>query len=1453
MAKSSTPLMAMLAAVVLMLALTASAETILEQLTADGQYTQFLDFASQYGLNETILANTTTTFTVFAPTDAALQALTPDQLAQFTAGGAASILYLVLDGKVQRSDLHTNDLRATLAGTTFVVGNYPAAQNNLFTFNGIPIDPTVADVSNGLIFPLNTTVPLLPTNYMTGAIASGTIGNVAVSVFAAAVARLPLIAERLNTSGPYTLFVMSDAAISAVLPDAALANDEFMTQLLLLHISSGAWFSSAINATLQGSASFELTSLNTKPLSVAVNATDDGGVALNNGQARIVATDATQINGVIHVIDGVLLFKPSELLAALKGFSNLTAHLSTAGLLAQLDAGSNFTLFAPTDDAFAALSSAQQNALVSSPAATKELLSYHVVSEPVKTLDISLPIISKPTLQGGQINLGMYSSGAYFVGSAELDYDTVDLPVAGGSYLQALDGVIHNVGSEPVSAFFTPSTPLLYTSSDKFTTFLALAANTDLNQLLNGSLNSFVTVFAPSNAAFASLDTAVVSFLIANPDVAIYLLGFHVSEGAPYSLSFDFSTTPSPLVAVSGGDFYVEQPVEGTLRVQNTSTTRSVDWIGANGAVHVLDSVLVPPARISVALVFNNLTTFATLLRNTSLPSLIDPGSYTLIAPTNAAFASLDPAVIDRLHTDSDFLLAFLQFNSVIGDHPYDTLVSSTSAILLPNIANSVVRFDTSDTTVFAQGARLSSAPIQPTSGIILIVDKVLLPPTGDLLAVLETLNSTSAVGAVLGNTTLQGALSSPTANLTAFVPSNAAFETIPSQVRGVFAGSLLSKILAHHIVPDQLVYGALLPDFINKSFTTLQGDTIGLAFANSEFVITPDNAKVVSLDAAPASNGIVHLIDTVLLPVLNTFDVLQWDSYVTFASKLLQTNQSALLETAPIVTVFAPSDLAFSKLTPQELADFNDLTFASDAFDYMILTQQFNASDATDGQQLQDDGLILFVNKIGNKVYVNGKALDLAPAVTSNGVIYGMDDVVFLPTNTVNDVLAVLTPQFSDLAQLVGLNTTLASSTDVFTVFAPTDDALAALPADVVAGVYPALLTKILQHHVVPSTVLFDVVIQASFGRQFTTLTGENITFAAGAAPGDAVLNPGTCAISALDSLNVNLANNGVVQLLAEVSLPAFDVLDQIQYNGFQSFAEGLATVALDQPVATSPAVTAFAPSDVAFANLTAAQQAQLADPAYLKLVLQTHLLPIVLPPSQFVDSTYVQSIASGVGSKLILNHYEGQDYVNGIKVNSAISGTNGIVFGLDEVIFPVNVSLFGAISQLPSDLSTFVSKVQLGNLEGLLSNTDRIYTVFAPSNAAFAAFEHDSRLDNADFVSKLIQSHMVSSALYAPGITNGKSVLTVGGTQVVLHTNGTNIFFDTALAYKINLPAANGVLYVIDKVIITPAPHDSGSSSNSGAIAAGVLVPLFVIGAAVGYYLYRRRQARYQYSPLI
>jgi len=187
------------------------------------------------------------------------------------------------------------------------------------------------------------------------------------------------LADTLTGEGPFTIFAPSNdafAALPAELVDTLMADKELLKKVLLYHVVSGEVPSNAASNNIK------LDSVEGSPLLVNLYLKSKyyNGFITINGK-RVTNTDNKADNGIVHIIDGVMMIPQGDLvdvLAADDRFSTLVTAVKEAGLVDTVKAADAFTIFAPTNEAFAKVPEDALNSLLADKEALTDVLLRHV-------------------------------------------------------------------------------------------------------------------------------------------------------------------------------------------------------------------------------------------------------------------------------------------------------------------------------------------------------------------------------------------------------------------------------------------------------------------------------------------------------------------------------------------------------------------------------------------------------------------------------------------------------------------------------------------------------------------------------------------------------------------------------------------------------------------------------------------------------------------------------------------------------------------------------------------------------------------------------------------------------------------------------------------------------------------------------------------------------------------
>jgi transforming growth factor-beta-induced protein len=399
------------------------------------------------------------------------------------------------------------------------------------------------------------------------------------------------------------------------------------------------------------------------------------------------------------------------------------------------------------------------------------------------------------------------------------------------------------------------------------------------------------TVFAPTDAAFAKLPKATLDGLLADKKALADILTYHVVSGKVLAkdvvkLNGQSAATVNGAkvaIAVSGG----KVTLNGTVNVLTT------DVLASNGVIHVIDTVLLPPAAPKPAATTPPATTpalkdivdtavangsFKTLVAAVTAAGLVDTlkgaGPFTVFAPTDEAFAKIPKATLDGLLADKKALTDVLTYHVVAGKVlAADVVKLNGQSAKTVNGASVAIAVAGGKVTLNGN-VNVVLTDVLTSNGVIHVIDAVLLPPAapaaapaavkGNIVDVAVADGRFKTLAAALGAAglvdTLKGA-----GPFTVLAPTDAAFNILPKETLAALLKpenkKLLTDILTYHVIPGKITAA----DIIKKhDYVTVNGKTVRVRLANGLVYI--GGAQVLITDVA-ATNGVIHVIDTVLIP----------------------------------------------------------------------------------------------------------------------------------------------------------------------------------------------------------------------------------------------------------------------------------------------------------------------------------------------------------------------------------------------------------------------------------------------------------------------------------------------------------------------------------------------------------------------------------------------------------
>lgn len=515
------------------------------------------------------------------------------------------------------------------------------------------------------------------------------------------------LASALEAEGSFTVFAPTDEAFGK-LPTGLLEEltNEQLASILRFHVISG-------NAITSGQlqATQDVGTLLGEEILV-----ENSGSVIVNGYSTVVNANIEASNGVIHAIDEVLLpegFRDANVIdkaKELQSFTSLVSAVADVDLTTTLKYKGDFTVFAPTDDAFNALPTGLLGSLTNEQLA--EILSYHVLSGEVFAGDLSAEQ-APASLTGESIFVTKDGQDNVIVnGSASVA--TADVDVSNG-VIHAIDKVIlpdaYGTVVDAASKRYV------------FETLVEKVVEANLAGALSNS-EATLTVFAPTDEAFGKLPAGLLDQLTTQQLAEI--LSYHV---------LPVQVASGELVASQSVGSLTEENVfvtvdNGTVSVNGNATVIAPDVTTNNGIVHGIDEVILPNKFLNIVGIASknyDLSTLVTLLGDNNLVTTLEgDGPFTVFAPTNQAFDDAQ-SLIDTLTPEqvSDVLKYHVAGLKALSGNLFDGQT-------VPTVQGEdiTINVDSENNVTLNGSINVTTVDLEGTNGVIHIIDSVLVPPS---------------------------------------------------------------------------------------------------------------------------------------------------------------------------------------------------------------------------------------------------------------------------------------------------------------------------------------------------------------------------------------------------------------------------------------------------------------------------------------------------------------------------------------------------------------------------------------------------------------------------------------------------------------------------------------------------------------------------------------------------
>jgi len=266
-------------------------------------------------------------------------------------------------------------------------------------------------------------------------------------------------------------------------------------------------------------------------------------------------------------------------------------------------------------------------------------------------------------------------------------------------------------------------------------------------------------------------------------------------------------------------------------------------------------------------------------------------------------------------------------------------------------------------------------------------------------------------------------------------------------------------------------------------------------------------------------------------------------------------------------------------------------------------------------------------------------------------------------------------------------------------------------------------------------------------------------------------------------------------------------DIIDTaVAAGSFKTLAAALTEADLIGALKGKGPFTVFAPTDEAFAKLPKGTAESLLKPEnrdILISILTYHVVPGELDAGEVLGSKTLTTLN---GQRVDISKDDAS--IDGVSiVKTDIECSNGIIHVIDEVILPTSDSILDIASSAGS-FNTLAAALEAADLVDALSGKGP-FTVFAPTDEAFAALPEGTletllKPENKDKLRSILLYHVVEGRVYADQAIDAGEAATLQGGEVTIKKSWGNVKVNDAKVVTPDIEASNGVIHVIDRVIL-------------------------------------------------
>jgi len=533
-----------------------------------------------------------------------------------------------------------------------------------------------------------------------------------------------------------------------------------------------------------------------------------------------------------------------------------------------------------------------------------------------------------------------------------------------------------------------------------------------------------------------------------------------------------------------------------------------------------------------------SLSSFYSVLQLSQLSNIFEQtSSMTAFIPSNDAFNKMNPNLFTYLSTTA----GQSDLNIVVKYHAIGALYySSNFPTQSTNIATMEGSFVTVTMDSFSGQINVNDAVVIDknviaSNGVAHVTDQVLLPSdfSFTLLKLLVGLGNTEFVNAI--QTAGLSSIFSGSTKYAVIAPTDEALKAIPDWQDLSSNPQWLANFIKYHVLSSDVASSSFVNMGVLSTIYNVDGMTQVIdVTVNSNGISFQHQTVPLVLANQYADNGIVHVVSKALtVPSYISSTVSKMDDFSILTQAINTASLSEVL-TQPGLTLFAPSNKGFSQL-PAGFLDYL-LIGRGEALNELIQVLQYHVllaakygvdfpSSETKWATALGQGVT--VQQSNGNIYVNSNEISLVNMVTSNGVIQTIENVLIPSSITITSskILQGLKANvFINGLEQTGLSN-IASGSDIYTIFAPSDEAFNDLSASMLAN--SNTMAGIMNVHIVKGSINLTP-------GEYVTLDPEIFIV---------IASDGTVSLKGLEGsatiVSVSQTSNGAVVSLNAVLLP--------------------------------------------------------------------------------------------------------------------------------------------------------------------------------------------------------------------------------------------------------------------------------------------------------------------------